>query len=47
MRLLITGVAGILGRNALLAIPPSWKVVAPYRPGNTDFLPFLDGKSIR
>src|SRR5947209_4429979 len=42
MRLLITGAAGFLGRNALLAIPPSWKVVALYRPGNADFRPFLE-----
>lgn len=41
MRLLITGAAGFLGRNALLTIPPSWQVVALYRPGNTDFLLFL------
>ncbi len=41
MRLLITGAAGFLGRNALLAISPSWEVVALYRPGNTDFLHFL------
>src|SRR6266700_7784725 len=46
MRLLITGVAGFLGRNALLAIPPSWKVVALYRPANTDFLPFLEAHQL-
>ena len=46
MRLLITGAAGFLGRNALLAIPPSWKVVALYRPGNPDFLPFLEAHQL-
>lgn len=42
MRLLLTGAAGFLGRNALLAIPRSWQVVALYRPGNTDFLAFVE-----
>lgn len=41
-RLLITGAAGFLGRNALLAIPHWWQVVALYRPGNTEFLAFLE-----
>ncbi len=41
MRLLVTGAAGFLGRNMLLAIPQNWQVVALYRPGNADFLSFL------
>ena len=46
MRLLITGAAGFLGRNALLAISPSWEVVAFYRPGNTGFLHFLETQQL-
>lgn len=42
MRLLITGANGFLGRNALLAMPNSWQVVALYRPDNTNFLAFLE-----
>jgi nucleoside-diphosphate-sugar epimerase len=42
MRVLITGAAGFLGRNALLALPSSWQVVAFYRPGNPDFLSFIE-----
>lgn len=42
MRLLVTGASGFLGRNALLTIPHSWQVVALYRPGNRDFLAFLE-----
>jgi UDP-glucose 4-epimerase len=34
MRLLLTGAAGFLGRNVLLAAPASWNVVAVYRPGS-------------
>jgi UDP-glucose 4-epimerase len=35
MRLLVTGAAGFLGKNALLALPPSWEVVALHRaPGD-------------
>jgi UDP-glucose 4-epimerase len=35
MRLLVTGAAGFLGKNALLALPSSWEVVALYRaPGD-------------
>ncbi|HLZ59294.1 MAG TPA: NAD(P)-dependent oxidoreductase [Ktedonosporobacter sp.] len=41
MRLLVTGAAGFLGRNALLAMPHSWQVIALYRPGNSDFQRFL------
>jgi nucleoside-diphosphate-sugar epimerase len=41
MRLLITGAAGFLGRNALLALPRSWEVVGLYRPGNKSFLSFV------
>ena len=40
--ILITGAAGFLGRNVLLAVPRYWDVVALYRPGNTDFLAFLE-----
>ena len=46
MRLLITGAAGFLGRNALLAIPKSWQVVALYRPGNSNFLAFLEAHQL-
>lgn len=42
MRLLISGAAGFLGRNALLAVPRSWQVTALYRPGNGDFLNFVE-----
>ncbi len=41
MRLLITGAAGFLGRNTLLAVPPSWEVVALYRPGTSSLDSFL------
>jgi UDP-glucose 4-epimerase len=46
MRLLITGAAGFMGRNALLAVPHSWQVTALYRPGNTDFLDFVEGHQL-
>jgi UDP-glucose 4-epimerase len=46
MRLLITGAAGFLGRNALLAIPNSWHVVATHRPSNTEFLAFLEAHQL-
>lgn len=46
MRLLITGAAGFLGRNALLAIPNSWQVVALYRPGSGEFLAFLEAHKL-
>lgn len=41
MRLLVTGAAGFLGRNVLLAVPASWEVIALYRPGNADFYEFV------
>lgn len=47
MRLLITGAAGFLGRNMLLALPHDWQVVALYRPGNADFISFLEAHSLR
>jgi UDP-glucuronate 4-epimerase len=47
MRLLITGASGFLGRNALLAMPSSWQVVALYRPGNTEFLSFVEVHRLR
>jgi nucleoside-diphosphate-sugar epimerase len=46
MRVLVTGAAGFLGRNALLAMPRSWQVVALYRPGNTDFLSFIEAHQL-
>src|SRR3989442_14310048 len=46
MRLLITGAAGFMGRNALLALPHSWQVAALYRPGNTDFLDFAESHQL-
>lgn len=46
MRLLVTGAAGFLGRNALLTTPHSWQVVAVYRPGNADFLNFLQAHQL-
>lgn len=42
MRLLLTGGAGFLGRNMLLALPPSWEVVALVRPQHATFAPFLE-----
>lgn len=47
MRLLITGAAGFIGRNALLAVPHSWEVVALYRQRNTGFLSFLETHQLR
>ena len=47
MRLLVTGASGFLGKNALLAIPSSWQVIALYRPGNTEFLSFLETHFLR
>jgi UDP-glucose 4-epimerase len=41
MHLLVTGASGFIGRNMLLALPRTWSVVALYRPGNIDFLNFL------
>ncbi len=42
MRLLVTGASGFLGKNALLAMPSSWQVIALYRPGNAGFLSFVE-----
>src|SRR5713226_52342 len=47
MRLLVTGASGFLGRNALQAMPFSWQVVALYRPGNTEFLSFVEAHRLR
>lgn len=41
MRLLMTGAAGFLGLNALLALPRSWQIVALYRPGNSTLVDFV------
>lgn len=46
MRLLVTGAAGFLGRNVLLATPHSWRVVALYRPGNADFQDFIEAHQL-
>ena len=46
MRLLVTGASGFLGRNALLAMPSSWQVVALYRPGNRNFPNFLEARQL-
>lgn len=46
MRLLVTGASGFLGRNALLAIPHPWQVVALYRAGNTDFQAFVEAREL-
>ena len=43
---MITGAAGFLGRNALLAVPRTWQVVALYRQGNTDFLSFVNADQL-
>lgn len=42
MRVLVTGASGFLGRNMLLSMSDSWEVVALHRPGNADFLDFLE-----
>jgi nucleoside-diphosphate-sugar epimerase len=47
MRLLVTGASGFLGKNALLAIPSSWQVIALYRPGNSGFLSFVETHRLR
>lgn len=47
MRFLVTGASGFLGRNALLAFPSSWQVVALYRPGDTSFLAFMEAHHLR
>lgn len=41
MRLLITGASGFLGRNVLLALPPAWQIVAPYRPDRSPLPGFV------
>jgi nucleoside-diphosphate-sugar epimerase len=46
MRLLVSGASGFLGRNALLNMPSSWQVVALHRPGNRDFLNFLEAHQL-
>jgi nucleoside-diphosphate-sugar epimerase len=46
MRLLVTGAAGFIGRNTLLALPHSWHVVALFRPGNMSFLRFLEAHQL-
>lgn len=46
MRLLVTGASGFIGRNVLLALSPAWEVVALHRPGNTDFLRFVDAHQL-
>jgi UDP-glucose 4-epimerase len=47
MRLLVTGAAGFIGRNTLLSIPPSWEVTALYRPGNINFLRFVQTHQLK
>ena len=47
MRVLVTGAAGFVGRNALLAFPRSASVVALYRSGNADFLAFLEAHQLQ
>lgn len=47
MRLLLTGATGFLGHNALLMLPPSWDIVALYRPQHTSFPIFLDAHRLR
>jgi nucleoside-diphosphate-sugar epimerase len=47
MRLLVTGASGFLGKNALLAMPTSWRVIALYRPGNRGFLSFVETHQLR
>lgn len=47
MRLLVTGAAGFIGRNVLLTLPTSWEVVALYRPGNADFLQFVQAHQLK
>ncbi len=47
MRLLVTGASGFLGRNALLAFPSSWRVVALYKPGNANFQAFMKAHQLQ
>lgn len=42
MRLLITGSAGFMGRNALLQFPRDWEITALYRPDDGAFARFLE-----
>jgi nucleoside-diphosphate-sugar epimerase len=46
MRLLVTGASGFVGRNLLLGLPSSCETVALHRPGNTDFLTFLETRGL-
>jgi nucleoside-diphosphate-sugar epimerase len=41
MRLLLTGSAGFMGRNALLRLPHDWEITALYRPDDGAFERFL------
>src|SRR5579859_5680999 len=47
MRLLMTGAAGFMGRNAVLAVPPTWEVVAPVRPGNLGLRAFVSAHALK
>ncbi|HLW03729.1 MAG TPA: NAD(P)-dependent oxidoreductase [Ktedonobacterales bacterium] len=46
MRLLVTGAGGFLGRNILLALPPSWQVFALHRPGDAAFPAFVSANHL-
>jgi UDP-glucose 4-epimerase len=46
MHLLVTGASGFIGRNMLLALPRTWNIVALYRPGNINFLDFLEQQQL-
>src|SRR6476660_6207515 len=45
MRLLVTGASGFLGKNALLAVPRDWDVVAVYNSA-ADFPAFVAGNHL-
>ena len=47
MRVLITGAAGFLGRNVLLAMPHDWQVVALHRPGQATLPAFVAAHGLR
>lgn len=47
MRVFMTGAAGFIGLNALLAIPHTWQVIALYRPGDDTLRDFVNRHRLR